>query len=76
MLHLHAVDHALGILEPPLDKKETEDKEKATLTHWLNQVRLSQSAINSILSLPSQSELTNRARYVYVYVCLSVNPIG
>ena len=25
---------------------------------------------------PSQSELTNRARYVYVYVCLSVNPIG
>jgi len=68
LLHLYAVDHALEILEPPLDKKETEDKEKATLTHWLNQVRLSQNAINSILSLPSQSELTNRVRYVYAYL--------
>ena len=66
MLHLYAVDHALGSREPPLGKKDSEAKEKATLTQWLNQLRLSQSAINSILSLPSESELTKRARCVYV----------
>ena len=66
MLHLYAVDHALGSREPPLKKKDSEDKEKATLTQWLNQLRLSQNAINSILSLPSESELTKRARCVYV----------
>ena len=62
MLHVYAVDHALGSLEPPLSKKETEDKAKATLTQWLNQLRLSQNAIDSILSLPSQSKLISKAR--------------
>ena len=62
VLHLHAVNHALGSLEPPLDKKVSEDKEKAVLASWLNQLRLSQNAIDSILNLPSQSELANRAR--------------
>jgi len=66
MLHLYAVDHALRSLEPPLGKKETEDKEKATLTQWLNKLRLSQNAVDSILSLPSQSELTKSGRCVYV----------
>ena len=66
MLHLYAVDHALRSLEPPLGKKETEDKEKATLMQWLNQLRLSQNAVDSILSLPSQSELTKSGRCVYV----------
>jgi len=62
MLHLYAVDRALGSLEPPLGKKDTEEKEKTTLTQWLNKLRLSQNTINSILSLPSTSELTDRAR--------------
>ena len=62
VLHLHAVDHALGQLEAPLTKKGSEDKEKAVLNLWLNQLRLSHNAINFILDLPSQSELTNRAR--------------
>ena len=66
MLHLYAVDHALGSLEPPLEKKDSEDKEKATLTQWLNQLRLSQNAINSILSLTSENKLTKRTRCVYV----------
>jgi len=66
MLHLYAVDHTLRNLKPPLSKKETEDKEKAILTQWLNQVRLSQNAINAILSLPSQSELTKSGRCVCV----------
>ena len=66
MLHLYAVDNALRSLETPLGKKETEDKEKATLTQWLNKLRLSQNAVDSILSLPSQSELTKSGRCVYV----------
>ena len=62
VLHLYAVDHALGQLEAPLTKKVSEDKEKAVLNLWLNQLRLSHNAINFILNSPSQSELTNRAR--------------
>ena len=62
VLHLHAVDHALGQLEAPLAKKVSEDKEKAVLNLWLNQLRLSHNAINFILNPRSPSELTNRAR--------------
>jgi len=75
MLHLYAVDHALGSLELPLSKKEAEDKEKKTLTQWLDKCRVSQNAINSILSLPSQSQLAKGARcvcVVYVRVCVCV----
>ena len=94
VLHLHAVDHALRQLEAPLNKRESEDKEKAVLNSWLNQLmfsplnkresedkekavlnswlnqlRFSHNAIDSILNLPSQSELANRARWVYVHAC-------
>ena len=62
VLHLYAVDHALGQLEAPLNKRESEDKEKAVLNSWLNQLRLSHNTINFILNLPSQSELANRTR--------------
>jgi len=72
MLHLYAVDHALGSLELPLSKKEAEDKEKKTLTQWLDKCRVSQNAINSILSLPSQSQLAKGARCVCVGVCACV----
>ena len=73
VLHLHAVNHALGSLEPPLDKKDLEDKEKGVLASWLNQLRLSQNAIDSILNLPAQSELANRARCVCVCVRVCVH---
>ena len=68
VLHLHAVNHALGRLNPPLSKNESEDKEKDVLTSWLSKLRLSQNAIDSILNLPSQTELANRARWVCVCV--------
>ena len=80
MLHLYAVDQALGSLELPLSKKEAEDKEKKTLTQWLDKCRVSQNAINSILSLPSQSQLAKSARCVcvgvYVHVCVCVCVCG
>ena len=62
ILHLHAVENALDGMNPPLDKRESEDREKALLISWLNQLRLSHNAINSILNLPSNSELANRTR--------------
>ena len=76
VLHLHAVNHALGRLNPPLSKNESEDKEKDVLTSWLSKLRLSQNAIDSILNLPSQTELANRARCVCVCVCLTVEESG
>ena len=62
VLHFYAVDHALGQLEAPLNKRESEKKEKDVLNSWLNQLRLSHNAINFILNLHSQSEIANIAR--------------
>ena len=45
-----------------MNKRESEDKEKAVLNSWLNQLRLSHNAINFILNLHSQSEIANIAR--------------
>lgn len=62
MLHLCAVEQALDGLVPPLDK----DNPASSLIPWLNEVRISQGAITSIINLPSQSETRIKSRYMYV----------
>ncbi len=58
LLHLCAVERALAILEPPLKKDE------ATMIQWLNNIRISQNTVDSILSLPSETDLGRRTRYM------------
>ena len=52
VLHLYAAEKMVDTLEPPLQK----DDPYPNLSQWLNRVRLSQNAIESILSLRSQSD--------------------
>ena len=58
LLPLYAVERALEMLRPqdPLKKDEL------ALRDWLNQLRLSQNAIESILNLPSEHETAGKAR--------------
>ena len=58
-LHLQAVERTLDDLVPPLDK----DNPAASLTPWLKDVRMSQNAITSVISLPSQNSMRVNARY-------------
>ncbi len=61
LLHLCAVERALSSLdpEPPLDKDE------GTMIRWLNDIRLSQNAVDSILSIPSETGICKKARCVF-----------
>ncbi len=60
VLHLCAVERALSSLDPehPLHQDE------GTMIRWLNDVRLSQNTVDSILSIPSENDICKRARYV------------
>ena len=62
MLHLFAVEKALDELKPPLEK----DKLAEHLIPWLNDIRLSRNAIDTILSLPSHNPLLEKARFVWL----------
>ena len=57
-LHLNAAMKVMDLREPPLQK----DNPNPNLTQWLNHIRLSRSAIESILELKSSSELVLKAR--------------
>lgn len=57
-LHLYAAEKMIDKLEPPLQK----DNPNPNLAQWLNHVRLSQNAIDSILSLKSRTERALAAR--------------
>ena len=52
MLHLLAVDKLLRELQPPLNKESL----KQNLVPWLNDIRMCQNSVNSILSLTSQNQ--------------------
>ena len=56
---MNAAMKVIEKLEPPLQK----DNPNPNLTQWLNYTRLSRNAIDSILSLSSQSEMVLKARY-------------
>ena len=57
-LHLNAAMKVMELREPPLQK----DNPNPNLTQWLNHIRLSRNAIESILGLKSSSELVLKAR--------------
>ena len=57
-LHLNAAMKVIELREPPLQK----DNPNPNLTQWLNHIRLSRNAIESILGLKSSSELVLKAR--------------
>ena len=59
LVALSPVEQALINLVPPLDKENP----ASSLTPWLNEVRLSQNAITSIIDLPSQCGLRVESRY-------------
>ena len=64
-LHLSAVEKVLSDLESPLGK----DKPADNLSRWLNDVRLSQNVINSVLSLGSRSDAAARLRFIQIVAC-------
>ena len=55
---MNAAMKVMDLHEPPLQK----DNPNPNLTQWLNHIRLSQNAIESILGLKSSSELVLKAR--------------
>ena len=57
-LHLNAAMKVMKLREPPLQKENP----NPNLTQWLNYIRLSRNAIESILGLKSSSELVLKAR--------------
>ena len=59
MLHQLAVVKALDDLKPPVEKDDITDH----LTPWLNDLRLSQNAIDTILSLPPHNATLENARF-------------
>ena len=78
MLHQFAVVKALDDLKPPTEKDDIADH----LTPWLNDLRLSQNAIDTILSLPPRNATLENARFEnklvhYVgkvpYICIAGN---
>lgn len=58
ILHFCAVEQVLVNLNPPLDK----DDPASILIPWLNELHASQNAINSIISMPSKSEIKVESR--------------
>ena len=76
MLHQLAVVKALDDLKPPVEKDDITDH----LTPWLNDLRLSQNAIDTILSLPPRNATLENARFecssyiedVYNSVCIII----
>lgn len=70
---MNAAMKVIELREPPLQK----DNPNPNLAQWLNYIRHSQNAINSILSLKSRSETLPKTRYhtsglVYILdVCCS-----
>ena len=65
VLHLYAVKRALEQLSPPMKK----DNPAASLIPWLNEVRLAQNAITSILNFPSRNELKTDSQYETFIAC-------
>ena len=59
MLHQFAAVKALDDLKPPLRKDNITDH----LTPWLNDLRLSRNAIDTILSLPPCNATLENARF-------------
>ena len=53
----------ISLHEPPLQK----DNPNPNLTQWLNHIRLSRNAIESILELKSSSGLVLKARYIIYF---------
>ena len=62
MLHLFAVEKALDDLKPPMEKDDIADH----LTPWLNDLRLSQNAIDTILSLPPRNAMLENTRLEHI----------
>ena len=62
MLHLFAVEKALDDLKPPMEANEVAEH----LLPWLNDLRLSQNAIDTILSLPPRNTMLENARSVCI----------
>ena len=60
---MNAALKVMSLREPPLQK----DNPNPNLTQWLNHIRLSRNAIESILELKSSSGLVLKARYNYDY---------
>ena len=60
VLHLFAVDKALDDLKPPMSANKVAEH----LLPWLNDLRLSQNAIDTILSLPPRNKMLENARSV------------
>jgi hypothetical protein len=70
ILHLVAVEQAFKSLVPPLDKSDP----ACNLIPWLNEVRASQNAITSVISLPIKSkpssgshDIKTKLRYALKY---------
>ena len=57
-LHLNAAMKVMDMREPPLQK----DDPNPNLTQWLNHIRLSRTAIESILGLKCSSEMILKVR--------------
>ena len=68
-MHLSAVERVLSDMESPLGK----DKPADNLSRWLNDVRLSQNVISSVLSLGSQSDAAAQLRFAQIMVLNYIN---
>lgn len=56
---MYAAKKVMDKMKPPLKK----DDAIPSLCQWLNYVRLSQTVLDSIMALDSQSKLLHEARY-------------
>ncbi len=60
------MDRALASLKPPLER------DAGTMIQWLNKIRLSQNAVDSILSLPAKTDLCRASRYIAMTKCFFI----
>ena len=56
------MEKALDVLKPPMEKDDVTDH----LVPWLNDLRLSQNAIDTILSLPPHNKMLEDARFIHI----------
>ena len=56
------MEKALEALNPPMER----DKLAENLLPWLNDLRLSRNAIDTILSLPPHNAMLEKARYAHL----------
>lgn len=69
-LQLYAAEKMIEKLEPPLQK----DNPNPNLVQWLNNIRLSQNTIESILNLKPQTERVLKSRLVIILQCNNTPP--